>query len=218
MVRRFILWGSAGHAKVLADVIALQQDHVVALVDNNPAAISCLPGVALYCGLAGLHDWLQTQTRTTDLCAGVAIGGSRGRDRIAIAQTLTAHGLQLPQLIHPQATVSRTARMGIGSQVLANAVVAAAVEMGTMCIVNNNANVDHECILGDGVHIAPGAVLCGCVNVGDATMIGANAVVLPRLRIGSNVVVGAGAVVTRDVPDDSVVVGNPARLIGAKND
>jgi len=41
--------------------------------------------------------------------------------------------------------------------------------------------------------------------------VGAGAVVLPRLTIGANSIVGAGAVVTRDVPPDSVVAGNPAR-------
>ena len=43
-------------------------------------------------------------------------------------------------------------------------------------------------------------------------MIGAGAVVLPNLRIGRDAVVGAGAVVTRDVPDNAVVYGNPARV------
>ena len=43
-------------------------------------------------------------------------------------------------------------------------------------------------------------------------MIGAGSVVLPRLRIGKYSVVGAGSVVTRDVPDHTVVYGNPARL------
>lgn len=215
---RFVLWGSAGHAKVLADVIGLHQGQVVALFDNNPQAQSCLKDVPLYVGLAGLEAWLKAQASIKGLCAGVAIGGARGLDRLVIARSLQDAGLPLPVLVHPRASVSPTAQIGEGSHVLANAVVATDVLMGKACIVNNNANVDHECVLGDGVHIAPGAVLCGCVTVGENAMIGANAVVLPRLRIGRNVVVGAGAVVTRDVPDDSVVVGNPARFFGAKND
>jgi sugar O-acyltransferase (sialic acid O-acetyltransferase NeuD family) len=218
MGRRFVIWGSAGHAKVLTDVIELGQGQVVALIDNNPAAVSCLKDVPLYYGLIGLKDWLKEQTSLDKLCGAIAIGGARGWDRITIAQSLVDATLQLPVLVHPKSSVSRSASMGLGSQVLANAAVAADVVMGMVCIVNNSANVDHECVLGNGVHIAPGAVLCGCVSIGDNTMVGANAVVLPRVRIGKNVLVGAGAVVTRDVPDDSVVVGNPARFIGAKND
>jgi sugar O-acyltransferase (sialic acid O-acetyltransferase NeuD family) len=216
LARRFVLWGSAGHAKVLADVIRIHQGQVVALFDNNPEALSCLRDVPVYCGAAGLDGWLKAQDSVENLSAGVAIGGARGRDRLAIAQSLQEAGLPLPVLVHPSASISPTAQIGVGSHVLANAVVAADVVIGQMCIVNNSANVDHECVLGDGVHMAPGAVLCGCITVGENTMIGANAVVLPRLRIGKNVVVGAGAVVTRDVPDDSVVVGNPARLLGVK--
>ena len=47
--------------------------------------------------------------------------------------------------------------------------------------------------------------------------IGANATILPGLRIGANAMVGAGAVVTRDVPPNAVVVGNPARITGYGN-
>jgi len=43
--------------------------------------------------------------------------------------------------------------------------------------------------------------------------IGANATILPGLTLGENCMVGAGAVVTRDVPDNAVVVGNPAKII-----
>jgi acetyltransferase-like isoleucine patch superfamily enzyme len=50
-------------------------------------------------------------------------------------------------------------------------------------------------------------------TVGSDCLVGVNSVILPGVRIGSNVVVGAGAVVTRDVPDGSVVAGNPARVI-----
>ena len=51
------------------------------------------------------------------------------------------------------------------------------------------------------------------IRIGDGTWIGARAMVLPGVTIGKRCVVGAGSVVTRDVPDDSLVAGNPARVV-----
>jgi len=51
------------------------------------------------------------------------------------------------------------------------------------------------------------------IEIGDNVYIGTNAMVMPGVRIGSNVVIGASAVVTHDIPDNSVVVGIPARVI-----
>ncbi len=209
----FVLWGSAGHAKVLADIINLGGGQVVALFDNNPEASSCLSNVPLFYGIDGFQKWLATQAESVaSFGAALAIGGARGKDRQEFSQLLKVAGLSLPPLIHPTAAVSKSARLDEGCQILAHAVVAADVSMGSVCIINNSANVDHECRLGSGVHIAPGAVLCGCVNVADNAMIGAGAIVLPRLTIGSDAIVGAGAVVTRDVPDGVVVMGNPAKI------
>lgn len=52
--------------------------------------------------------------------------------------------------------------------------------------------------------------------IGDNVSVGANAVIIGPIRIGNNVTVGAGAVVVKDVPDNAVVVGNPARIIKYK--
>lgn len=51
------------------------------------------------------------------------------------------------------------------------------------------------------------------VNIGDDVFIGVNSIIMPGVNIGSNVVIGAGSVVTKDVPDNTVVAGNPARFI-----
>jgi acetyltransferase-like isoleucine patch superfamily enzyme len=51
------------------------------------------------------------------------------------------------------------------------------------------------------------------VVIGDGTWVGARAMVLPGVTIGRRVVVAAGSVVTRDVPDDVLVAGNPARVV-----
>ena len=51
------------------------------------------------------------------------------------------------------------------------------------------------------------------VTIGDNVFIGAGSIVLPGVSIGNNVVIGAGSVVSRDIPDGSVAVGNPARVV-----
>lgn len=53
----------------------------------------------------------------------------------------------------------------------------------------------------------------GRVNIGDHVFIGAESVVLPGVTIGSNVIIGANSTVTHDIPDNSVAVGSPARVI-----
>lgn len=209
---RYAIWGSAGHAKVLASLLRLRGGRVIALFDNREVA-SALPGVPLYVGEAGFERWAGEAADLGDVCGLVAIGGDRGRDRLAIQQLFRRRGLRVASVVHPDASVCATAALGAGTQVLAQAVVAADARIGEACIVNHRACVDHECRVGDGVHFAPGATVCGCVTLGDNVFVGAGAVVLPRLRIGENSVIGAGAVVTRDVPPGRVVLGNPARPV-----
>ena len=208
--QQFVIWGSAGHAKVLGALLAARGDRVVALFDNRKVE-SAIRGVPLYVGLEGFEKWVSKTWAPNTMSGVVAIGGGRGADRLAIQDIFSRHGLAIPVLIHPRAFVCDTATLGQGTQVLAMAQIAAGVRIGDACIINHQASVDHECTLADAVHVAPGATLCGCVNVGTNVFIGAGAVILPRVSIGQNAVIGAGAVVTRDVPANVVVMGSPAR-------
>ncbi len=53
----------------------------------------------------------------------------------------------------------------------------------------------------------------GCIEVMNNVFIGCNSIIFPNVRIGNNVIIGAGSIVTKDIPDNSVVVGNPAKVI-----
>lgn len=55
----------------------------------------------------------------------------------------------------------------------------------------------------------------GRVTIGNKVFVGAGAIILPNVRIGDNVIIGAGSVVTKDIPGNSIVACNPAKVIGS---
>lgn len=56
--------------------------------------------------------------------------------------------------------------------------------------------------------------LFGRIVIKDNVFIGLNSIILPGVTIGTNVIIGAGSVVTRSIPDNTIVAGNPARIVG----
>lgn len=209
-VKPLVLWGARGHAKVLNEFMQDQGYRLVALFDNDPERETLL-GVPIYKGESGFRKWLAA---TEGVPSGlVAIGGASGHDRLMIQDFFVRHGIEIVTALHPTAFLAKSASIGAGSQILAQSAVGADAQIGRGCIVNTKASVDHECRIGDGVHLAPGSTLAGCVSVGDCSFIAIGATVLPRIDIGRNALIGAGSIVTRDVPDNAVVYGQPARLI-----
>lgn len=125
-----------------------------------------------------------------------------------------ALGFSVPAtLIDPTSILPAGLAPGPGCYINAGCTLGAASQIGAFVVINRGCSIGHHASIGDFVSIGPGAVLAGQVTLGAGSVIGAGAVVLPEVTVGRNAVVGAGAVVTRDVPDQTMVVGNPARAM-----
>ena len=143
----------------------------------------------------------------------VCIGMMDGKLRDHISKELIKYKLKPLSIISKAAYIDASVEFGNGLLAMPHSVVNKKTKIGSNCYLNVNSVIDHECIIEDGVHIMGSAYIAGRVNIKKYASIGANATVLPDITIGQNSIVGAGAVVTKDVPNNSIVVGNPARFL-----
>ena len=194
------VFGAGGHGKVVLDVLLSENKYVIkGILDDAPQSDSLFD-----IPIKKNFNRKKLQARN---CI-VAIGDNAIRKRI-----VTTLDTNFIMTIHPNAIVSKFAKIGPGTQIMAAAVVNPDAIIGNHCIINTGAIVEHDCKLEDYVHVAPNASLGGNVSVGEKSLIGIGATVIPNIKIGKNVSVGAGAVVLEDVPDNAIVVGVPARII-----
>jgi UDP-perosamine 4-acetyltransferase len=144
----------------------------------------------------------------------IAVGAVGPADnRIRLFNAACAAGLIPLTIRAPGSMVSARAKIGAGSALLPCCVVNADASIGVNCIINTTAVIEHDCVVGDHVHVATGAKITGGAAVGIGSFVGAGAVVKHGVRIGARAVIGAGAVVVSDVPDNTTVVGCPARAV-----
>lgn len=194
---KLFVYGGGGHGKVVVDSLQDAGHEVIGIIDSKFEG-----------ELFGVSRYKEVPPAFEGILSIIAIGDNKVRETISMQSDA-----QFFTLIHPSSVISKRSTVGAGSMILHRAIIQAGSVVGDHVIINTGAQVDHDCKIGDFVHVAPGAVLCGTVTVGEGTLIGAGAVIKPGVTIGSWVTIGSGAVVVKNIPDNTVVVGNPARVL-----
>jgi len=184
----FIIYGAGGHAKVVFEVCAALGLEPMFIDDvfRSDRKIFGRP-----VGCAAEIDWKGLGAFRFI----IAIGDNAARGK-RFAELIQRGGTAL-EVAHPSAVISRSAKVGRGSVVMAGAIVSAEAVIGENCIINTGARIDHDCVIGANSHIGPGAVLAGGVQIGMNTWIGAGSVCVSGVKIEGNSVVGAGSIMLR---------------------
>lgn len=204
-LKSLIFVGAGGHAKVLLALVRALGLSVEAVCD--PVLVK--NGIKSWQGVPVLSDdCVVDEYSRIDHGLVLAVGQSAGqKSRSLLFELYTSKGFVFPCIIHPKAWVAPDVQLSPGVQIMAGAIVQPGCSIGCNSIINTMSSVDHDCIVGNHVHIAPGAVLCGSVRVGDHAFIGSGSVVVQGMQIGESALVGAGTTVYRELAPKTKVIG-----------
>ncbi|MEO8769690.1 MAG: acetyltransferase [Ferruginibacter sp.] len=125
--------------------------------------------------------------------------------------------VSFPILKHETAIVSELAAIHDGNILSFGTIIGHKTILKPASVFWGGVVVEHDCVIGESCYLAPNVTISGFVKIGDCSLIGSGAVVMPEVKIGNNCIVGAGAVVTKNVPDNSIVAGVPAKFIRSCN-
>lgn len=188
------LIGASGHAKAVLDLL-IDRTIVKGIYDDD-ITIKSILGHEVISPIPNILP--------SDAPYIIAIGHNLLRKNIKEARL---KGQDFVNVIHSSAILSKYIVFGTGNIVMELAIVKVGSSIGNHVILNTKSSVDHDCIIEDYVHLAPGAVLCGGVSIGEGTLVGASAVILPNIKIGKWCTIAAGSVVHQSMADGQVWIG-----------
>ena len=203
-LKEIIVVGGGGFAK---EVIWLAEDcgyKVVGVLDDDQSMRGKkVLGIDVLGSVSQWHKYAQYEFV-------LAIGSPKTR-HLVFNKMIVGGQVNFTTLIHPNVIISNHVTIGAGCIICAGCILTVDIKLGQHCILNLNSTVGHDSIFGDFVTIAPIVAISGNVNLGDYTEIGTGSSIRQGVKVHKGAMLGMGGVLTKDIPENAIFVGNPAR-------
>ena len=196
-----LILGSGGHAKVLLEALFQEQYKIIGVVTPH------LDSGTDYLGLTVIgSDEAVFEYDTQEILLINGVGSLPEKQyRWDLSVTMRERGYRFGSVIHPNSTIATDVLFAEGVQLMAGAIIQPGCKIGRDSIINTGVQIDHDSIVGDQCHIAPGVTISGDVQVGNNVHIGTGVQVIQGINIGEGSVIAAGTTVYKDVPRDVMV-------------
>lgn len=131
--------------------------------------------------------------------------------KLRIVERIKRQGGHFFNLIHPSALLGMDVQLGEGNIICPGCVLTANIRAGDFNLFNLGSTIGHDVVIGSYNTFSPHNDITGFVSVGDQNFLGSRVSVVPGKKIGNRNKISAGSVIFRNVKDDRMVMGNPAK-------
>jgi len=206
--RRLVIFGGPGSRAVTATYAGAGTRVLGYLNDTMPAG-SDVHGLPV---LGGFADWPGQPADVQFLAPLHKV--KQMPARAALVERLGVPDDRWATLVDPRTAIAPDVHIGFGSHVGAFAHIQPGSRLGRHVGVRGSVFIGHDCNIGDHVFLGAQAFCGGYARIGEGAHIGPCASIRENIAVGRFAVIGMGAVVVVDVPEYTIVAGNPARPIG----
>ncbi len=143
----------------------------------------------------------------------ITLAVGQPNDRKKLYDKVTSNGYRLATLVHPTAVIMENTVIGSGSVISRNVIISCDAEISENVLVLPMVTMGNNCRIGSHSVISPHSAVCASVSIGTCVYLAVHTCIRESTSVGNNVIVSAGSAVLKDMGDDLIVQGNPARAI-----
>lgn len=204
-----VIIGGGGHARVVYSIIkALNDYHYRGYSDNNDNG-----SIPDYLGNDDMI--LNNSEKYNNLALGISYV-HRVTDKLRrnlIEKFLKHDQFTFPSIISKNSFIDNNVLVGDGSVIVNGSIINTGTVLDKFCVVNTNASIDHDCKIGFNTQVSPGVTILGNVEIGNDVFIGAGSIIMDDISISDNIIVGAGSLVNKNLEQQGIYFGSPAKFI-----
>lgn len=208
-----IIIGSGTYGQVYLSYLREAGVEVIGFLDDNPNEHG-----KIYEGIPVLGD--RNMLKTLKQSIGVdsvycPIGNNR--IRVNLLEFASSLGYNTPNYIHPSVIISPKVEIGEGVYILMGSMIMPYTKISNYTMISMNVCVAHHSVLNKGVFLSTGVNFGASIIAEEKAYCGISSTIMTGVtRLGKDCLIGAGAVVIKDVPDEAIMAGVPAKVLRFK--
>lgn len=218
-MKKIVIIGAGGFGREVLDVIDAINNvkHIFEMMgfidDNLSMQRKTINGYPVLGGL----DWFKHLTSNDIINLEVVCGVGTNETRKKITKKLEKLGIKFATLIHPTVNIGRDVKIGKGVIICGGNNLTCNIKIGNHVLINLDCTIGHDTVIEDYVGMSPSVNISGNSTLREGCRLFTNSLTIPSVTVGKWSIIGAGSVVIKNIPEYSVAVGVPAKIIKERN-
>lgn len=211
MKKNILIFGGGSHCKCIIDVIEAGEAYtIVGIVDSINEIGFEISGYKVI----GRQDELLRLLSDFNVDGGIiAIGDNYLRRQLEQEIVSQKADFNFVNVVHPSVILSKSANIGRGNVFMAGVIINVGASIGNHCLINTGSQLEHFSVMENYSSLSAGVITGGYILLKEYSAIALGVTIFDRVSIGFNTVVGSGSLVTKDLPDNVLAYGTPAKIV-----